>query len=154
MVAQNDAPVLDLDDNDSSGQSGAYYATSFTENGGPVGIADSDATLSDVDTPNLSSLTVTITNLLDGASEVLSADTTGTSISASYDSGTGVLTLSGADTATNYQQVLRTVTYDNSSDNPNRHGSHDYVRGQRWQHQWQHRHYDSFYCRPERRTSA
>ena len=90
MAASNDAPVLDLDADDSSGKSGGDYATSFTEDGGAVLIADADAALSDVDSGNLSSMTVTITNLLDGADEVLSADTTGTSISASYDSGTGV----------------------------------------------------------------
>ena len=33
---------------------------------GPVGIADADASLLDVDDPNLTALTVTITNLLDG----------------------------------------------------------------------------------------
>ena len=56
-----------------------------------MGIADADATLSDVDSTTFSSLTVTITNLLDGTAEVLSADTTGTSILASYDSGHGRL---------------------------------------------------------------
>ena len=118
MVAANDAPVLDLDANDSSGAGGADYATTFTEDLGAVGIADTDASLSDVDSTNLTSVTVTITNLLDGANEVLAATTGGTSIVANYNSGTGVLTLSGADTVANYQSVLRTVTYDNASQNP------------------------------------
>ena len=43
---------------------------------------------------------------MNGASEVLAANTAGTSITANYDSGTGILTLSGADTVANYQQVL------------------------------------------------
>jgi len=46
---------------------------------------------------------------LDGANEILSADTTGTSITAAY--AGGVLTLSGPDSAAAFQQVLRTVTY-------------------------------------------
>ena len=79
---------------------------------------DSDGTLIDPDT-TVQWLTVTITNLLDGLAELLSADTTGTSIVANYDALTGILTLSGADTAAHYQQVLRTITYDNSSDDPN-----------------------------------
>ena len=115
----NNAPALDLDANNSSGQGGADFAATFTEDGGPVAVADVDATLSDVDDATLVSLTVAITNLLDGADELLAADTTGTSITASYDSGTGALTLTGADTVANYQQVLRTVTYDNSSQDPN-----------------------------------
>ncbi|MGB7323271.1 MAG: cadherin-like domain-containing protein, partial [Rubripirellula sp.] len=57
-------------------------------------------------------------NLLDGTDESLSANTTGTSITASYDSGTGVLTLSGTDTVANYQQVLRTIQYNNTSEDP------------------------------------
>ena len=65
-----------------------------------------------------SRLIVTITNLLDGTDELLAADTTGTLIVASYDSATGTLTLSGSDSAANYQQVLRTIAYDNASDTP------------------------------------
>ena len=113
--AVNDPPVLDLDADDSSGSGGADFATTFTEDLGPVAIADVDATLLDVDDANLTALTVTITNLLDGASEVLAANTSGTSITASYDSGTGVLSLTGSDTVAHYQQVLLTVSYHNSS---------------------------------------
>ena len=110
-------PSLDLDADDSAA-AGVDFVAAWTEGAGPVAIADADATLIDPDSANLASLTVTITNLLDGAAEILSADTTGTSIVASYDSGTGVLTLSGSDTVANYQQVLRTVTYDSSADDP------------------------------------
>ncbi len=65
------------------------------------------------------SATVTITNPLDGASESLAADTTGTNVTASYNSATGVLSLTGDDTAGNYQQVLRTLIYNNTSAIPN-----------------------------------
>ena len=44
-------------------------------------------------------------NPLNGTDELLAADTTGTSIVASYNSGTGVLSLTGADSQANYQQV-------------------------------------------------
>ena len=115
----NDAPVLDLDADDSSGATGADYQVTFTENGGAVPIVDAaDASLVDVDGGNLVGLTVTISNLLDGTSEVLTANTTGTSIVAVYDSGTGVLTLSGSDSIANYQQVLRTIQYNNTSEAP------------------------------------
>ncbi|MEZ5658197.1 MAG: DUF4347 domain-containing protein [Burkholderiaceae bacterium] len=112
------APELNLDPDNSAGAGGGDFLASFTENGAPVAIADADASLIDPDSPNLSSLTVTITNLLDGASEQLAANTGGTGISAAYNSGTGVLTLSGSDSLANYQQVLRSVTYANSSENP------------------------------------
>ena len=98
MTAVNDAPVLDLDANNSSGATGANFTASFTEDGGPVAVADADAVLADIDSANLTSLTVRITNLLNGASELLAANTAGTSITAGYDSGTGILTLSGGAT--------------------------------------------------------
>lgn len=118
VTGSNDGPTLDLDADGSSGQGGADFAATWTEDGGPVGVADVDASLFDPDDLNLSSLTVTITNQLDGAAEILSANTAGTSINASYDSGTGVLSLTGAESVANYQQVLRTVTYDNLLQNP------------------------------------
>ena len=119
MTASNVAPSIDLDANTDSGASGSNYVTFFTEGGGPVAVSNFvDATIVDPDLEDLVSLTITITNPLDGANEILAADTTGTSITASYDSGTGVLSLTGADSVANYQQVLRTVTYNNTSNAP------------------------------------
>jgi len=109
--------VLDLD-TDNSTAGGADFAGTFVEDLGPVSIVDSGASLTDTDSPNLISMTVTITNLQDGAAELLAADTSGTGISASYDSATGVLSLTGTDSVANYEQVLRTLTYDNSSNTP------------------------------------
>ncbi|MCS7468412.1 DUF4347 domain-containing protein [Stieleria sp. ICT_E10.1] len=114
VAAVNTAPSLDLDGDDSSGAAGTGYDASFIEGGGAVLIADvTDATLADLDSLNLFSLTATITNSIDGAAETLSADTSGTSITASFAGGT--LTLSGVDSVANYQQVLRTIRYHNAS---------------------------------------
>jgi hypothetical protein len=66
-------------------------------------------------TPDVISATVTITNRQDGAAEVLAANTTGTRITASYDAVNGILHLTGGDSPANYQQVLRSVTYNNTS---------------------------------------
>ena len=74
--------------------------------------------MTDEDGTEISSATVTITNLQDGVAEVLDADTTGTAITLSYDSAMGVLSLSGTDSVANFQQVLRTVTYENNSTTP------------------------------------
>ncbi|MEZ5658212.1 MAG: cadherin domain-containing protein [Burkholderiaceae bacterium] len=112
------APVLNLDPDDSGGAGGGDFAVSFTEGGGPVPVADADASAIDPDSSNLSAISVSISNLQDGAAESLAANTAGTSITASYNSGTGVLSLTGSDTVANYQKVLRTVTYDNTALNP------------------------------------
>ena len=50
------------------------------------------------------------------AGNVLSFDTTGTSITGSYNAGTGVLSFTGVDSIANYQTVLRTIKYNNAGD--------------------------------------
>ncbi len=113
VTAVNDPPALDLN----GPAAGTGYAATYTEGDPAVAIVDAAAlTLTDVDNANLASATVTITNLLDGASETLSANTAGTSIVASYVGG--VLSLTGSDTVANYETVLRTVRYLNSSTAP------------------------------------
>ena len=111
--AVNDAPVVDLN----GGSSGAGYAATFTEDGGPVAITDAaNLSLIDIDSTTLAGATVTITNLPDGAAETLTANVAGTSLSAAYLNG--VLTISGVGAVAEYQQVLRTVAYNNSSQAP------------------------------------
>ena len=117
VIASDAAPTIALDP-DSSTAPGTDFATTFTEGGGPVALADSDAALADASASNLTSLTATIANSKDGSLESLSADTSGTAITASYDSGSGVLTLYGSDSVANYLQVLKTVSYDNASQHP------------------------------------
>lgn len=115
QLATLPVPLIDLDDDNSSGAADPGFTANFTEGGGAVAAADGDATLSDGDSATLDSLTVTLTNVLNGAAEILSANTSGTSITANYTSATGVLLLSGTDTVANYRTVLRTVTYNNVS---------------------------------------
>ena len=112
----NVAPTIDLDSDNSSSATTADFATTFTEDNGPVLIADSDAIVNDVDSTTLASLQVSLVNPLNGAAEILAADTSGTSIAATYNSG--LLSLTGVDTLANYQQVLRTITYNNTSQDP------------------------------------
>ncbi len=73
--------------------------------------------VSDVDNANLASAMVAITTGF-VAGDVLSASTASTNITANYNSLTGMLMLGGADTLANYQQVLDSVTFASTSDNP------------------------------------
>lgn len=109
--ATNQTPVVSL-----NGASGTDVIINFIANSGPTLIAP-QATLSSPLT--LMAVNLTLTNALDGSAESFSADTTGTSITASYTATTGILSLRGLDTAANYQQVLRTVRYNNTSPTPN-----------------------------------
>ena len=68
------------------------------------------ASVSDLDGDNIASASVSVGAGFH-AGDRLSATTNGTAITSSYNSATGVLTLSGADTAAHYQQVLDSVAF-------------------------------------------
>ncbi len=57
----NSAPTVDLDGNNST-VPGTNYHTTFTENGAPVAIADTDTLITDPDSTTLASATITLTN--------------------------------------------------------------------------------------------
>ena len=108
LAPQNDAPTL-------SGLPGS--AVAYTEGGGAVTLASGIA-LADVDDANLTQAQVWISGNFT-AGDTLSATVGATGITASYNSSTGVLTLShaGAPKA-DFQAVLRSVTFSSSSNDP------------------------------------
>jgi FG-GAP repeat/FG-GAP-like repeat len=107
--------TLELSQLSGSTTDGIDFSTTFI--GTAIAIVDTDLTLVDRNSANLVGATITITNLFDGAAETLSATATGTGITATYTNG--VLTLSGTGTVAQYQQVLRSVTYNNTAPAPN-----------------------------------
>jgi len=115
-IVENAVPTLDIN---GSATGNDYTAAIFAAGDGAISIVDAGLTLADSDDANLDSATVTITNLQDGTDETLSATAGSTGIGVSYDSATGKLTLSGSSSTANYQQVLRTMKYDNSAAAPN-----------------------------------
>ena len=107
ITAVNDAPTV--------ATTGTQLA--YTEGDGATAI-DPGLTLSDVDSANLTGATVRILFGFVSAEDSLGfVDQLG--INGSYDSGTGILTLSGTASVADYQTALRSVTYENSSENPN-----------------------------------
>ncbi|TCP10971.1 DUF4347 domain-containing protein [Simplicispira metamorpha] len=108
VTAVNDAPSL----TDAGG------TLAFTE-GDAATMIDSTLTLSDADDSNLASATVTISTGYVSSEDVL-AFTAQNGISGSWNSSTGVLTLSGSATKAHYEAALESVTYQNTNtDNPN-----------------------------------
>jgi hypothetical protein len=83
----------------------------------PIAV-DSALTVSDVDSPNLAGATVAITGGFQSGEDVLGF-VNQNGITGSYNSATGVLTLSGSASVANYQTALESVTYDDTSDTPN-----------------------------------
>jgi subtilisin-like proprotein convertase family protein len=80
-------------------------------------VIDSALTVSDVDSANLSSATVSITSGFSSGQDVL-AVANGSGITGSYNANNGVLTLTGVASLAAYQSTLRSVSYFNSSNNP------------------------------------
>lgn len=120
---------------------GTGYAADFAAGGGPVSIVDSaNLAVTDADDANLKSVTVTLGNSPDGAAEILSANTTGTSIVAGYDARTGMLSLSGPAPKAAFQQVLRTVRVRQHRRQPHGWQPHGGLRGQRRLRQLRSRH--------------
>src|SRR5204863_340411 len=105
VAAVNDAPVL----------GGTGNTIGYTEQLTAVAI-DAGITLSDGDNQNLASATVTVSTGLLAGDMLHFTDQNG--ISGSYDAGTGALTLSGSATVAQYQAALRSVTFENQTDNP------------------------------------
>jgi hypothetical protein len=115
--SSQDTALILLDQPPSLGSAG--NTVTYTEQQTAVAI-DDQITLSDTDAPGagnqINSATVKITTgALSG--DLLDAVTTGTNITAVFN-GTDTLTLSGPDTIANYQQVLQSVTFASTSDDP------------------------------------
>ncbi|WP_321406233.1 retention module-containing protein [Tolumonas auensis] len=110
ITGTNDAPVLDLDFDDSTAIN-ADYNTSYTENGTPIRIADLDTTITDVDSANLTSATITLTNAKTG--DVLTVGTLPASITASVVGN--VVTLSGTASLTDYQDAIEAITFNTTN---------------------------------------
>ncbi len=78
---------------------------------------DPALTVTDSDSANLASATVSISGNFAGVQDVLAfVDQNG--ITGSWNVGTGVLTLSGSASVANYQTALRSITYVNTSEIP------------------------------------
>jgi hypothetical protein len=104
----NDAPTLG---------NVAAVSGNFTEGGAAVTVSGSVA-VTDPDSLTLAGAKVVAGNGFAGDGDVLTASTAGTSVTASYNAATETLALSGVDTLAHYQQVLDTVTFQSSSQNP------------------------------------
>ena len=110
-VEDTSPPAVDLD----ATAGGTGYTQTYS--GTPVMITNANATVTDADSPtlpNLASITAAIVGT--HAGDTLTANTAGTSITASYSAGT--LSLTGSDTVANYQAVLRTIRYQNTAGGP------------------------------------
>ncbi len=111
--------TLDLD---AAATPGTGYTTTFTEGGGAVAIANpglAEVVITDPDSANIASATVTIANFQPGEDTLSFTHTA--HITGGYDPVHGVLTLTGDMTtsATDFAAALHAVTYSDTSHAPN-----------------------------------
>lgn len=117
-AVDNSAPVIDLDPDDSGGSVRSTFRTTFTENGTPLPIVDTDISITDLDSTTLVSATITLVNPQAGDLLNVTLPLPGGISASSYDPGTGVLTLTGIATLDEYEAALRRVLYSNTSEDP------------------------------------
>jgi hypothetical protein len=119
VIAVNDAPDVDLN----GASAGQDVTVAFIEQTSVL-VAPA-GTLADVDSANLSSLTLTLTARPDGdAVESLSLNTNASNeaslagLSVSYNTVIGVLSITGSASVATYEDILRGILYNNTSDAP------------------------------------
>jgi hypothetical protein len=118
--ANHPAPVVRL-----NGPRGADFTTQFTPQAGPVKLGSPQLSVDNANGPTLDSATVTIANLnpQDGSDEELKWTPSGAidASAFSYDKATGTPTIAPVApvAVADFQMVLRSVTYNNTSMAPN-----------------------------------
>lgn len=116
-VTVGDLP-LSLDLNGPS-ESGSGIETNFVAGAGAATLVAETLDIRGADSGMVTGATAKLAATPDGSTELLSVDTSNSAITASYDPATRTLTLTGSDTAAKYEQVLRTLAYNNTAASPN-----------------------------------
>lgn len=131
VIAENDPPTLDLDDDNSSGANAGNFLGQFTEDGGPVDI-QSDVLIADLDDINLEFATITLTNPLAGdqliVDGVLVYDNgviitpigvaNGLDYTVVLNAGAPEIRLMGTASRADYQDTIALIAFNNTSQNP------------------------------------
>ena len=107
VSAVNDAPVL-------ASIEGSALAYSASDPATPI---TASLAVSDIDDTDIESATIQITGNLDADDRLAFTNQLGITAGA-YNSGTGILSLTGTASVANYETALRTVTYENINANP------------------------------------
>ncbi|HEX2400203.1 MAG TPA: VCBS domain-containing protein, partial [Mycobacterium sp.] len=105
------APTVDLDGNNST-LPGTSYRTTFTENGTPVAIADTDTLIGDPDIGStIASATITLTSPQIGDLLTATLPLPGGITASAYDPVTGTLTLSNVASFADYETALEAIRF-------------------------------------------
>ncbi|PCJ14906.1 MAG: hypothetical protein COB02_18520, partial [Candidatus Cloacimonadota bacterium] len=113
----NDAPILDLDKNDST-KVGADFETTYNEGSNAVSIGDVDVLIADVDDKNIESVKIVLSDTKNGDALNVSNLPTGITATQTIIDGNIVLTLEGSKTLSEYQEAIKSIKYSSTSADP------------------------------------
>jgi cyclophilin family peptidyl-prolyl cis-trans isomerase len=117
QINETTSPINDLVVDANGSADGLNAGAMFEENGAPQNIASATVISHDSgETLNFALIALVGGSIL--PTESLAVDVGSTGVTAVYDSQTGELRLRGRATIATYQQIIRSLTYDNTSENP------------------------------------
>ena len=127
FTTTNNQPFLDVNGN----AHGTSFTTTFREEEGPVAVVDQNLVIEDVDNSSLAYIEVTINDAVDGELESLSVSEVEQRVGSAhhymvwifrpvweYNVSTATLRISGLNSTFEYQEVLKTLMYNNLADEP------------------------------------
>ncbi len=116
ITGTNDVPVLDLD----GSTAGNDYANTFHENGSPIGLADTDISITDFDNTLIKSASIVLTNAqVDDALSVVAVDAKFGATITGTAPGIVTVNLTGSYPLADYQTAIQAITFRNDSEIPN-----------------------------------
>ncbi|EJN03643.1 Ig-like domain-containing protein [Phyllobacterium sp. YR531] len=130
VAGTNTITIANADGNGAESMSGvvsvttqsADFSTSYTEQGAGIAIVDNDTIIIDIDSANMSSATIVITNGQPGDLLAINGALPA-GITANWNAATFTMTLTGSASKAAYETALEQIRYSSSSDNPTAGGS-------------------------------
>ncbi len=120
-LSAQDTALIQIDVPPAVGNTGQTVGYTEQQTSPSAVVIDNDLTVTDADAPGAGAQIHSATAKISSggfAGDVLAAGALAAGITASYDSGTFTLTLSGDGSLTDYQAALQAVTFASTSDNP------------------------------------
>ena len=114
-LANNDSVYFDNIDVSTTSNSPTGHSDTFQPSTGPVGIASSNTLITDADSTNMLSATITLTNAESGDLLAVSGALPSGITATSYNATTGVMVLSGSASIADYQTAIEQIQFSSTS---------------------------------------
>jgi gliding motility-associated-like protein len=116
VIPVNDNPILDLDEDNNSGKTGADYTTIFNENSTSISINDTDISIIDIDSKTIVSSKIILTNTKSGDSLVIENLPNGLIALTSKVGDSTIVNINGTASLVTYQNAISAIKFLNVHD--------------------------------------